>query len=95
MHLVDVYFPIFQNYFRYGHCKSSAANYVLGIVIEKSNSTGIIIHVSAKKGIRRKLKSLPLVVNSLFMILPLLLIVFPVSNSRNETAELLQHFGSP
>lgn len=68
---------------------------LLGIVIEKDNSTGIIIHVSTKKGIRRKLKSLLLVVNSLFMISLLLLIVFPASNSRNETAKLSQHFGSP
>lgn len=49
---------------------------LLGIVIEKDNTAGIIRHVAAKKGIRRKLKSLLLVVNSSFMIMPLLVIVF-------------------
>lgn len=68
---------------------------LLGIVIEKDNTAGIIRHVTAKKGIRRKLKSLLLVVNASFMIMPLLVIVFPASNFRNETAELSQHFGSP
>lgn len=68
---------------------------LLGMLIEKDNTTGINRHVSTKKEVRRKLKSRLLVAKSSSMISPLLLTVFPASNSRDETAELWQHFGSP
>lgn len=68
---------------------------LLGMLFEKDNTTGINRHVSTKKEIRRKLKSHLLIANSSSMISPLLLTVFPASNSRNETAELWQCFGSP